>query len=180
MVALASGGAAERKDGRHRLLASFFPCNANRVNVKISHSRGLPVLLDILTTGKTPFCRCPSRQPIFSPRSAHAQPIFGAPQIELKLTPHVGHHTSSPPLEAFGVTTNGLAYRGQQRSGGQILHSGLWPPHMSWSAKKGTKQLARTPSCFSTLELTSQGHRLTLRHLRGLLEIPLHRRFPLY
>ena len=34
------------------------------------------------------------------------------PQIELKLlTPRVGLHTSSPPLEAFGVTTNGLAYR---------------------------------------------------------------------
>ena len=74
---------------------------------------------------------CHSRQPIFSPRSAHAQPIFGTPQIEFKLTPRVGHHTSSPPLEAFGVTTNGLAYRGQQRSGGQILHSGLWPPHKS-------------------------------------------------
>ena len=89
------------------------------------------------------------------------RPISETPQIELKLTPRVGHNTSSPPLEAFGVTTNGLAYRGQQRSGGQILHSGLWPPHKSWSAKKGTKRLARTPSCFSTIELTSQGHRLT-------------------
>ena len=45
---------------------------------------------------------------------------------------------SSPSLEAFGVTTNGLAYRGQQRSGGQILHSGLWPCHKSWSATKKT------------------------------------------
>ena len=59
------------------------------------------------------------------------RPISETPQIELKLTSPVGHHTSSPPLEAFGVTTNGLAYRGQQSSGGQILHSGLWPPHKS-------------------------------------------------
>ena len=59
------------------------------------------------------------------------RPISETPQIELKLTPSVGHHISSPPLEAFGVTTNGLAYRGQQRSGGQILHSGLllWGGH---------------------------------------------------
>ena len=57
------------------------------------------------------------------------RPISETPQIQLTLTPRVGHHTSSPPLEAFGVTTNGLAYRGQQRSGGQILHSGFWPPH---------------------------------------------------
>ena len=40
------------------------------------------------------------------------RPISETPQIELKLTPRVGHHTSSPPLEAFGVTTNGLTYRG--------------------------------------------------------------------
>ena len=59
------------------------------------------------------------------------RPISETPQIELKLTPRVGHHTSSPPLEAFGVTTNALTYKGQQRSGGQILHSGLWPPHKS-------------------------------------------------
>ena len=59
------------------------------------------------------------------------RPISETPQIELKLTPRVGHHTGSPPLEAFGVNTNGLTYRGQQRSGGQNLHSGLWPPHKS-------------------------------------------------
>ena len=59
------------------------------------------------------------------------RPISETPQIELILTLRVGHHTSSPPLEALGVTTNGLAYRGQQRSGGLILHSGLWPPHKS-------------------------------------------------
>ena len=41
------------------------------------------------------------------------RPISETLQIELKLTPRVGHHTSSPPLEAFGVTTNGLAYRGR-------------------------------------------------------------------
>ena len=33
------------------------------------------------------------------------RPISETRQIELKLTPRVGHHTSSPPLEAFGVTT---------------------------------------------------------------------------
>ena len=38
------------------------------------------------------------------------------------------------------------------------MHSGLWPSHESWSANKGTKRLARTPSYFSTVELTSQGH----------------------
>ena len=33
------------------------------------------------------------------------RPISETPQIELKLTPRLGHHTSSPPLEVFGVTT---------------------------------------------------------------------------
>ena len=113
--------------------------------------------------------RCPSRQPIFSPRPAHIQSIFGTPQIELKLTPRIGHHTSTSPLEAFGVTTNGLAYRGQQTSGGQILHGGLWPSHMSWSAKTAPR-LARTPSCFSCVELTSQVSRslVELRSFAGL------------
>ena len=32
--------AAERKEGHHRLLASFYPCNAHMVIVEISHSRG--------------------------------------------------------------------------------------------------------------------------------------------
>ena len=84
-----------------------------------------PAAQPVPTPGHCAVPSCHSRQPIFSPRSAHAQPIFGTPQIEVKLTPRVGHHTSSPPLEAFRVTTNGLAYRGQQRSGGQILHSGF-------------------------------------------------------
>ena len=59
------------------------------------------------------------------------RPISEKPQIELKLTPLVGNHTSSPPLEAFGVNTKALTYKGQQRSGGKILHSGLWPPQKS-------------------------------------------------
>ena len=52
------------------------------------------------------------------------RPISETPQIELKLTPRVGHHTSSPPLEAFGVTTNGLAYRGQHNGGGLYFEMG--------------------------------------------------------
>ena len=46
--------------------------------------------------------KCHSRQ---RPYSAHAQPIFGTPQIELKFTPRIGQHTNSSPLEAFGVIT---------------------------------------------------------------------------
>ena len=38
-VAIARNGSDQR--GHHRLLAPFFPCNTHRVNVKISHLRGL-------------------------------------------------------------------------------------------------------------------------------------------
>ena len=31
------------------------------------------------------------------------RPISETPQIKLKWTTRVGHHNSSPPLEAFGV-----------------------------------------------------------------------------
>ena len=76
-----------------------------------------------------------------SPYSAHAQPIFGTPQIELKLTPRVDHHTSSPPLEAFGVTTNGLTYRGQQRSGVKFCTAVCGHPMRAGAPKKAPNDL---------------------------------------
>ena len=61
--------------------------------------------------GRSQRCYCRCRQPIFSPRTTHAQPIFGALQIELKLTPRVGHHTSSAPIaEVCGVLFNWVRY----------------------------------------------------------------------
>ena len=39
-MATSGGIALPKREGHHRLLASFFPCNANRVEAKISQLGG--------------------------------------------------------------------------------------------------------------------------------------------